>query len=141
MRFVAVKGKVIERKVIYFLHGWIDLKRLEMVTGVKLVEGHGSGGWHYWEWFGLVLELLLERGDVIEVDVCVAKGVHEVASLQSCDVGDHACQQCIGCNVEWHTQSHVTRSLVHLTRQLSICNIELDTPLWSTGPSENLRGT
>src|SRR5690606_15757970 len=51
----------------------------------------------------------LEPGlvEVVEVEVSVAEGVHEVADPQAGDLGDHVREQRVGGDVERHAEEHV----------------------------------
>ena len=64
------------------------------------------------------LELLAQSIGMIQVHVCVANGVDEIAGLPSRSLCHQVRQQCVRRNVERDAQSKVGRSLVHLTRHL-----------------------
>lgn len=69
----------------------------------------------------VTLQLLLERVDVVQVDVRVAHGVDQFAGDEVARVGEHVRQKGVTCNVERHAQTHVARSLVQDARQVSFC--------------------
>ena len=70
-------------------------------------------------------ELQLHLLNMIEVDMRIAKGVHEVTCLQARHLRHHLQQQCIRCDIEWHTQEDIRRALVELQGQATISHIEL----------------
>lgn len=45
--------------------------------------------------------------------------------LESCDVCNHVGQKCIAGDVEGHPETHITRALVQLARQLAVTHVEL----------------
>ena len=59
-------------------------------------------------------ELKLCLLEVVEIEVGIAKCVYELADLVSCDLCDHHEQQCVGRDVEWHTEENVGAALVEL---------------------------
>ena len=60
------------------------------------------------------LQLLLERIDVVQVDVRVANRVHESAALEARQVGEDACQQRVpgAAEARWKGSASLCRSLV-----------------------------
>lgn len=103
-----------------FVAGDDEVVHGQLVDVVRL-PGDLEGG----EGTRLTLDLLAQRLDVIAVYVRVAERVHEVARLQTSDMGNHVSEKSIRSDVEGHTQTHVGRSLVQLTRQLAIAHIKL----------------
>lgn len=67
------------------------------------------------EWMRNSFQLVLQRLDMIRIDVSVSKGVDELTALETTDLGEHASQQCITRDIEGNSKTQVTRSLVHLT--------------------------
>src|SRR6478672_4013969 len=55
--------------------------------------------------------------EVVEVEVGVAQGVHEVADVEVGDLGDHVREQGVRRDVERHTEEHVGGALVELAAQ------------------------
>ena len=56
----------------------------------------------------------------------IAEGVDELTPLQVADLGEHASQKGVACDVERNTETQVTGTLVHLARELSVCgDVEL----------------
>mmetsp|Transcript_23521 Transcript_23521/g.56245 ORF Transcript_23521/g.56245 Transcript_23521/m.56245 type:complete len:389 (-) Transcript_23521:616-1782(-) len=74
---------------------------------------------------GLVLHLLPEGLDVVAVDVGVPERVHKVAAAEAADVGDHAREQGVACDVEGHAEPEVARPLVHLAGEFPVRHVEL----------------
>ena len=70
----------------------------------------------------------LETGllEVVEVEVRVAEGVHEVADPEVGHLGDHVGQQRVAGDVERNTEEQVSAALVKLTRQLAVGHVELE---------------
>lgn len=71
-------------------------------------------------------ELLLHLLEVIRVDVRVAARPDEVTHLQSGLLRHHVRQQCVGRDVERHTEEHIRAALIHLAAQLAIGHVELE---------------
>ena len=70
-------------------------------------------------------ELQIHLVDVVVVDVCVAKGVDELAGLQSGHLCHHHGQKGVGGDVERHPQEGVGAALVELQRKFTLSHIEL----------------
>ena len=68
---------------------------------------------------GLALELLLQRGDMVLVDVNIASGPDELPGLQIADLGQHHGEEAVACNVERYAQAHVATALVELAAESS----------------------
>jgi hypothetical protein len=49
----------------------------------------------------------------------------ELSAFQTADLGHHAGQQTVACNVEWNAQAEIARPLVHLTGKRTVRDIEL----------------
>ena len=58
--------------------------------------------------------------------MCIAKGMHEIAGLQACDLRHHQEQQSIGCYIERHAEEDVGTTLVELEREPPVSYIELE---------------
>ena len=71
-------------------------------------------------------ELFGDLLHVVVVDVRVTARPDELTDLESADVRNHVCQQCVAGDVEGHAQEHVSTALVQLARQLAIVHIELE---------------
>jgi hypothetical protein len=63
---------------------------------------------------------------MIQVQMGVPQGMHEITRLQLADLRDHQCEQRIRGNIEWHAEKNVGTALVHLTGQFSVGHIELE---------------
>ena len=70
-------------------------------------------------------ELSLQRFDMVRVHVRVPKRVNELPPLQATNLSQHARQQSIARNVEWHSEPEVAGALVHLARQPAIRHVKL----------------
>jgi hypothetical protein len=66
---------------------------------------------------GLAGQLQLRLLEVVEVEVRVAQGVHEVTDLEAGHLRDHVGEQGVGGDVEGHAQEHVGRALVELAAE------------------------
>ena len=64
--------------------------------------------------------------EVVEVEVGVAEGVHEVARLEVADLGHHHRQHRVGGDVERHAEEDVARSLVELAGEPAVGDVELE---------------
>ena len=74
----------------------------------------------------LARELQVHLLEVVEIDVCVARGVDELARLQAADLGYHHREERIGCNIERNAQECIRTALVELTGEFSISHVELE---------------
>ena len=74
----------------------------------------------------LALELFLERVDMIEINVCVANGVDQLARLASRHVGHQVGQEGIRGNIKGDTQSHVGTPLVHVAAHFVALGIHVE---------------
>ena len=81
---------------------------------------------HLGEWARGASELQLCLLKVIEVQVGVASGVDEVATLETADLCHHLKEKGIGGDVERHTEEGVGTTLVELEGEFAIGNIELE---------------
>ena len=106
MRIVILQGEVLVAEREDVLHLGID--------------SHGGQGPR------LARELQAHLVQVILVDVCIAKGVHELARLQAAHLRHHHRQQRIAGNVEGHAQENVGRALVELTRKPPLRGCSVD---------------
>ena len=61
-------------------------------------------------WFPF--ELNFKGVNVVFVNVCVAHGVNEFTGIDVAYVCDHPCQKCIRGDIKWHTETHITGSLI-----------------------------
>ncbi|MPM20131.1 hypothetical protein SDC9_66560 [bioreactor metagenome] len=68
---------------------------------------------------GRTAQLLVHLVEVVEVDVGVTEGVHEVTHVEVADLGDHMGEQRVRGDVERHAEEHVGGALVELQRQPS----------------------
>ena len=57
--------------------------------------------------------------EVVEIDVCVACRVDEVARLEAANLGHHHAEQSVGSDVEGDAEEAVGTSLVELQRELA----------------------
>ena len=64
--------------------------------------------------------------EVVEIDVCIAKGVDKFAGFEPCYLSHHEGEEGIGRYVERHAQEYIGTALVELARKFSIGNIELE---------------
>ena len=64
--------------------------------------------------------------EVVEVEVGVAEGVHEVARLEVADLGHHHRQQRVGGDVERHAEEDVGGALVELAGEPAVGDVELE---------------
>jgi hypothetical protein len=71
-------------------------------------------------------ELLARLVEMIEIEVRVAKGVHEFARRSARHLCNHHGEQCIGGDVERHAEKDVGRALVELAGKTSVRDIELE---------------
>jgi len=97
--------KVFKFKVINVCHFRVDLQN--------------------WERLWYSLQLLFKRFDVILVYVSVPYHMNEFSSLQSTNLSNHASQKRVTCYVKRYSKTHVGWSLIHLTRELAIRDVEL----------------
>ncbi len=65
-------------------------------------------------------QLILQRLNMVGIDMGISESVDEFTALEAANLGKHACEQSIACNVEGYSKAEITRSLVHLTRKLVI---------------------
>ena len=72
---------------------------------------------HCGQWTRLTGQLQLRLFQVVQVEVCVACGVDEVAHLHIANLCHHLQQQGIRRNVERYAQERVGTALVELQRQ------------------------
>ena len=56
----------------------------------------------------------------------VTEGVDKVAWLQATHLCHHHGKECIGGDVEWHTEEHIGTTLVELARQFAVGHIKLE---------------
>lgn len=72
------------------------------------------------------LELLLQRLNVIFIDMSISEDMDELTSFKAADLSKHAGKQSVAGDVEGHSEAHVAGSLVHLAGELSVCtHVEL----------------
>ena len=62
---------------------------------------------------------------MIEIEVCIAESVDEIAGFQPCHMRDHDRQKRVACDVERHAEENIGRALIQLTRQAAVRDIEL----------------
>lgn len=106
MWIVPLDDEIVESKVLNALHLPLELERRE------------------WTW--RALQLLLERLNVVRIDVRIAQCVDKVPGLQISDVRNHVRQQGVAGDVEGHAETHVGRALVHLAGEVPVGDVELD---------------
>lgn len=105
MGVVALKLEVVEVETENVFLVWIEV--------------HGG------EWPWLAGELELALGDVVVVDVGIAKGVDEVAILQAAGLCNHHGEEGVGGNVERNAKEDVGGALVELAAEAAVGYIEL----------------
>ena len=71
-------------------------------------------------------DLLSSLVEVIHVQMRISEGMNECSRLKSTHLSHHVCQQRIGGNVEWNAEEDISASLVQLTIQLAIGDMELE---------------
>jgi hypothetical protein len=71
-------------------------------------------------------DLLVERLDVVELDVRVADDVDELARLEAADLREEAREERVGGDVEGHAETHVARALLHLAAQLAPLDVDVE---------------
>src|SRR6266487_3373472 len=105
MSLVAGKLKIIVIKLEYRSNGWFDphLRKAERLAG----------------------ELKPSLLDVVRVQVRVSEREDELAGFKIAHLSNHHRQQRIRRDVEREAQKNIGRSLIELTRQFSIGDIEL----------------
>ena len=81
---------------------------------------------HFRKWTRLTGELQIHLFQMVEIQVRIADGMHEVACLQTGHLSYHHQQQGIRGNVERYAQEGVSTALVHLEAQSSVRYIELE---------------
>ena len=74
----------------------------------------------------LTAQLQLSLFQVVEVEMCVTRGMDELAWLKSSNLGHHHCQQGVAGYIEWDTKKGIGRALIKLKRELSVGHIELE---------------
>ena len=67
---------------------------------------------HGGQWSGIPAQLQMNLFEVIVVDMCIPKGMDELAWLEVRNLGNHHRQQCIGGYVEGDTQKDIRTALV-----------------------------
>src|SRR5574344_719896 len=77
-----------------------------------------------WPW--LPCQLQFHLFNMVLVNVCIAKCVDKVSSLESCDLCYHHQQHGIRSDVERDTQKNVGTALVQLQAQASVHHIKLE---------------
>ena len=77
------------------------------------------------KWKRISANLLPCLIEVIHVEVRIAKRMNKRASLKTANLGHHVRQQCVRGNVEWNAKENICASLVELTIQLTIGDMEL----------------
>lgn len=126
---VAPKSELIPQTLHWHLHldSWVGvvvaelkIRRLEVKDAFNVTLDHK---FRERSWFSF--ELFLQSVNVVEIDVCITECVHELTGPLPSHLGHHVRQQGVASNVEWHTQAHVGWTLVELTRQLILVDIEL----------------
>ncbi|GIX65320.1 50S ribosomal protein L5 [Babesia caballi] len=86
------------------------------------------------EGVGHARNLELDRVDVVGVNVGVGQVVHELAELQTADLGDHGREDGVGSDVEGDAQTEVSRALVHHAGELPIADVKLEEAVaWGKG--------
>mmetsp|Transcript_6937 Transcript_6937/g.11704 ORF Transcript_6937/g.11704 Transcript_6937/m.11704 type:complete len:221 (+) Transcript_6937:67-729(+) len=108
VRFVAYNFKIIKLEAINVIV-FLPILQLE-----------------FWERSWLSLQLLFQCIHVIQVDMCISNGMNEISSLSSGNFGNHVGQKCIRRNVERNTETHIRRTLVHLTGNLILRCIDVE---------------
>jgi hypothetical protein len=63
---------------------------------------------------------------MIGVDVCVTKRVHEITRFQTRNLRHHHEEQGIGSYIEWYTKKYISRALIELQTDSSVCHVELE---------------
>ena len=63
---------------------------------------------------------------MVQIDMCVAERVNEIAALQSCHLRHHPEQKGIGSDIKRHAEEYICAALVELERQLTVRHIELE---------------
>lgn len=105
MLILSLDGHIHLDGGMWFVANQLEVLELERVNvsyiGVDTDLGEGLRS---------ALDLLLERLDVVRVDVSIAESVHELTALQATNLSEHQCQQCIASDVERNAQSHIARS-------------------------------
>ena len=94
MWIVVNQLKVLKLKVKQVLHLWIDN--------------------HLGQCACIATELQLHLLDMIEIDMRIAKRVHEVAHLQARHLCHHHQKQGIRRDIKWHASKYIRRALVEL---------------------------
>ena len=62
---------------------------------------------------------------MVQIQMRIAQGVHELAHAEPARLGDHMREQRIACDIERHPEKHVTAALIELTGQPPLRDIEL----------------
>mmetsp|Transcript_9406 Transcript_9406/g.22222 ORF Transcript_9406/g.22222 Transcript_9406/m.22222 type:complete len:465 (-) Transcript_9406:138-1532(-) len=106
----------------------IDILVLEIINIllVWIQENLGKGSW-------CALQLFLEWFHVIQVHVGISQGMYQVSRLASRHVGHQVGEQGIGGNVKGNSQSHVGRTLVHVTGNFILFGIHVELAQQMTG--------
>jgi hypothetical protein len=81
---------------------------------------------HLWQWARGAGELQLGLLKVVEIEVGVARGMDEVATLESAHLCHHLEQKGIGGDIEGHSEEGVGTALVELEGEFAIGYIELE---------------
>ena len=105
VRIVADQFKILELEVVYVFH-----RRIQF---------------HLRQRTRLARELQLRLLKMIGVEMQVAKGVDEVARLQSANLRDHQREQRVAGDVERHAQKNIRAALVKLAAQFTVAHIKL----------------
>lgn len=74
----------------------------------------------------LTAELCSHLVEVIEVDVCIAESVDEIAGTEIRDLCHHHGEESVGGDVEGDSEEGIGATLVELAREASACDIELE---------------
>lgn len=65
----------------------------------------------------LAAQLLPRLIQMIQVQVRISERMDEFADIEIAHLRDHVCQECVGCDVEWHTEEDISAALIQLTTQ------------------------
>src|SRR5262245_66367170 len=106
MRIVVLDRKVFIAKREYVLHGSIEPHRRQQLRRAR--------------------QLQTSLLKVIEIKMRIAKRVYEIARLVADHLRHHLREQRIGCDIEWHAEENIRRTLIELTRQFALGDIKLE---------------
>ena len=81
---------------------------------------------HHRERPGFTLKLYPDLIKMVLINMSIPKSMDEFTRFQACYLGYHHQQKCIGCNIERDTYEDVSTSLIQLTGEPVLGNIELE---------------